>query len=117
MAAVADSPLLLAPAVQSQHDIVTRLRKWGSASTRKPSGLRRSNRLNSSTSLSPCIAGATNHLPVLIPSCPRFRSYARIVVVDDATDDPLLAAALDALAAQGGSNCCAMLRIKGLYSP
>jgi GT2 family glycosyltransferase len=96
-----DSPLLLAPAVQSQHDIVTRLPKWGRASTRKPSRAPAAKPPRFVDVIVPVYRGRDESLACLDTVLSTARRYARIIVVDDATDDPLLAAGLDELAAGG----------------
>jgi GT2 family glycosyltransferase/glycosyltransferase involved in cell wall biosynthesis len=96
-----DSPLLLGPAVQSQHDTVMRLPKWGSASRRKQSGTPAAKPPRFVDVIVPVYRGRDESLACLDTVLSTVGSYARIVVVDDATDEPLLAAALDELAARG----------------
>jgi GT2 family glycosyltransferase len=96
-----DSPLLLASAVQSQHDIVTRLPKWGGTSTHKPFRSPAAKQPQLVDVIIPVYRGREESLACLEAVLSTVRRYARIIVVDDATDDPLLAAALDKLADAG----------------
>jgi GT2 family glycosyltransferase/glycosyltransferase involved in cell wall biosynthesis len=96
-----DSPLLRAPAVQSQHDMLTRLPKWNSASTCKQSWGPVAKPTRCIDVIVPVYRGREESLACLDSVLTTVRGYAHIVVVDDATDDPLLAAALDELAAGG----------------
>ncbi len=96
-----DSPLLRAPAVQSQHDMLTRLPEWNCTSTCKPSGGPVAKTPRFIDVIVPVYRGRDESLACLESVLTTVRGYARIVVVDDATDDPLLAAALVELAAGG----------------
>jgi GT2 family glycosyltransferase len=96
-----DSPLLLARAVQSQHDIVTTLPKWRSASTGRPSGVPAAKRPRFIDVIVPVYRGRDESLACIDTVLSTVRGNTRVVVVDDATDDPLLATALDGLSAGG----------------
>jgi GT2 family glycosyltransferase len=96
-----DSPLLLAAAVQLGHDIVTKLPRWGGAATSKPFRAPVAKRSQFVDVIIPVYRGCDESLACLDTVLSTVRGYARIVVVDDATDDPQLAAALDELAAGG----------------
>jgi GT2 family glycosyltransferase len=95
-----DSPLLLARAISSAHKSV-RLPDWGSASTRvrlQRAGITPAKLIDV---IIPVYRGREETLGCIASVLATLDLETRVVVVDDATDEAPLAAALDALAAEG----------------
>jgi GT2 family glycosyltransferase/glycosyltransferase involved in cell wall biosynthesis len=99
--ALPDSPLLLEPALRLPGGRPRRLPNWGSAVSR-PRLTRALTRKPPLTDvIIPVYRGREHALACINAVLATLDSSARLVVVDDASDDRQLAAALDALAAAG----------------
>jgi GT2 family glycosyltransferase len=96
-----DSPLLLERAVLRMPHKPFRLRDWGARSARPQVRRRVSERAQLTDVIIPVYRGREETLDCIGSVLATVDQNARIVVVDDATDDPALAAALDVLAADG----------------
>jgi len=97
---IPDSPLLLAPAVRLAAGRPVRLPPWGTRAShpRQRHALSQNQRLTDV--IIPIYRGREETLACIDAVLATADATTRIVVVDDATEDPRLAAALDALAAQ-----------------
>jgi GT2 family glycosyltransferase len=97
-----DSPLILAPAVRFLRDRPVRLPKWTSRVAAKPVRPRGIKRPRFTDVIVPIYRGREESLACLDAVLSTIdHNTVRVVVVDDATDDPLLAEALDTLALAG----------------
>ena len=92
-----DSPLLL----EREADSAARLRTWRVSSQRARAGRGAIKRAPLTDVIIPVYRGREETLACIGSVLATVDHLARVIVLDDATDDPELAAALDALAAQG----------------
>ena len=96
-----DSPLLLEPAVRMAGSRPARLPNWSATTSRPRLGRALSQNARLTDVIIPVYRGREETLACIDAVLATVDNTAQIVVVDDATDDPELAAALDALAADG----------------
>jgi GT2 family glycosyltransferase len=97
-----DSPLILAPGVQLLRDRPVRLPKWTSRLAAKAVRSRGIKRPRFTDVIVPIYRGREESLVCLDAVLSTIdQNTVRVVVIDDATDDPLLAQALDTLALAG----------------
>jgi GT2 family glycosyltransferase len=96
-----DSPLLLEPAVRLAGRNPVRLSTWRARPSRVRRGQANFKRAKFTDVIIPVYRGREETLACIDAVLTTIDHAARIVVIDDATEDPLLAGALDALAATG----------------
>ena len=94
-----DSPLLLEPAVRLAGRHPVRLPKWSARSSRPRLGRALSQNDRQTDVIIPVYRGREATLACIDAVLATIHNTARVVVVDDATDDPALISALDTLAA------------------
>ncbi len=96
-----DSPLLLAPALRLPGRAPAPLGRWGALASRRRSGKSASHRARLTDVIIPVYRGREETLACIESVLASVDRRTPVVVVDDASDDPVLIAALDAWVASG----------------